>query len=109
VTTDTDPVALTDQLTAAIGEDPGLALDLSANRTVLELSGPNAREVLEKGCPADLHSRTFGPGSAVSTTLSRVPVLLWQTGEDEYRLLPRASFADYVARWLLDAMVEFTG
>jgi sarcosine oxidase subunit gamma len=109
VTTDTDPVALTDQLTAAIGEDPGLALDLSANRTVLELSGPNAREVLEKGCPADLHPRTFGPGNAVSTTLSRVPVLLWQTGEDEYRLLPRASFADYVARWLLDALVEFTG
>jgi len=109
VVTPTDAVALADQLAAAVGEDPGLALDVSANRTVLELSGPQARAVLEKGCPVDLHPRAFGPGTAVSTTLARVPVLLWQTGETSYRLLPRSSFADYVARWLLDAMVEFTG
>jgi sarcosine oxidase subunit gamma len=105
----TDAVAMADQLTAALGEEPGLALDVSANRTVLELAGPSTRAVLEKGCPVDLHPRSFGPGNAVSTTLARVPVLLWQTGEDTYRLLPRSSFADYVARWLLDAMLEFTG
>ncbi len=109
VVASTDPVALADQLTAAVGEEPGLVLDVSANRTILELTGPHARAVLEKGCPVDLHPRAFGPGRAVSTTLARVPVLLWQTGDDTYRLLPRSSFADYVARWLLDAMVEFTG
>jgi sarcosine oxidase subunit gamma len=109
VVTTTDALALSDQLAAAVGEDPGLALDVSANRTVLELTGPRARAVLEKGCPVDLHPRSFGPGSAVSTTLARVPVLLWQTGDTSYRLLPRTSFADYVARWLLDAMVEYTG
>jgi sarcosine oxidase subunit gamma len=109
VVASTDAVALADQLTAAVGEEPGLVLDVSANRTVLELTGPRARDVLEKGCPVDLHPRSFGPDHAVSTTLARVPVLLWQTGEDTYRLLPRSSFADYVARWLLDAMMEFTG
>jgi sarcosine oxidase subunit gamma len=109
VVTGTDPVALADQLEAAVGDEPGLVLDVSANRTVLELTGPRARDVLEKGCPVDLHPRAFGPGRAVSTTLARVPVLLWQTGETSYRLLPRSSFADYVARWLLDAMMEFTG
>ena len=109
VVTTTDATALADQLVAALGEDPGLALDVSANRTVLELTGPQAREVLEKGCPVDLHPRAFEPGRAVPTTLARVPVLLWQTGEESYRLLPRSSFADYVARWVLDAMVEFTG
>lgn len=109
VVTGTDAVALADQLAAAVGEEPGLALDVSANRTVLELTGPQARAVLEKGCPVDLHPRSFGPGSAVSTTLARVPVLLWQTGGESYRLLPRSSFADYVARWVLDAMVEFAG
>jgi sarcosine oxidase subunit gamma len=109
VVVSTDAVAMADQLTAAVGEEPGLVLDVSANRTVLALTGPRARDVLEKGCPVDLHPRSFGPGHAVSTTLARVPLLLWQTGEDTYRLLPRSSFADYVARWLLDAMVEFTG
>jgi sarcosine oxidase subunit gamma len=26
-----------------------------------------------------------------------------------YRLLPRSSFADYLARWIIDAMSEFGG
>ena len=47
------------------------------------------------------------PPNAVATVLGPVPVLLWQTGADSYRLLPRSSFADYVARWLLDAMTEY--
>ena len=82
-------------------------VDVSANRTVLELRGAAARAVLEKGCPLDLHPRGFAPGRAVSTTLARIPLLLWQVGPESYRLLPRSSFADYVARWLMDASVEF--
>jgi len=108
VVTDAEPVGLADQLEAALGEEPGLVLDASANRTVLDLTGPQARAVLEKGCPVDLHPRAFGPGRAVATTLGRVPLLLWQTHDDTYRLLPRSSFADYVGRWLLDAMREYT-
>lgn len=94
-------------LARALGTEPGQAVDLSANRTTLELSGPSARAVLEKGCPIDLHPRAFGPGTAVATTLGPVQVLLWQTAEQVYRVLPRASFADYTARWLLDAMAEY--
>ncbi|MGH3450466.1 MAG: sarcosine oxidase subunit gamma [Haloechinothrix sp.] len=109
VVSEAEPVALSDQLQAALGAHTGQVVELSANRTVLELAGPRARAVLDKGCPGDLHPRASGPGRAVSTTLARVPVLLWQTGEESYRLLPRSSFADYVARWVLDAMAEFTG
>jgi len=82
----------------------GLVVDVSANRTTLTLSGPSAREVLEKGCPVDLHERSFTPGRAVVTTLARVPVILWQIAPAAYRLLPRTSFAAYVTRWLHDAM-----
>jgi sarcosine oxidase subunit gamma len=95
------------ELARALGTEPGQAVDLSANRTTLELSGPSARAVLEKGCPMDLHPRVFTPGTAVATTLGPVQVLLWQTDEEVYRILPRASFADYTARWLLDAMAEY--
>ena len=108
VVTDDDPVELTARLGGALGSDPGLVTDLSANRTVIELSGPWARRVLEKGCPVDLHPRAFATGRAVTTTVARVPVLLWQTDDQAYRVLPRSSFAEYVARWLLDAMSEFT-
>ena len=109
VVSEADPDALTRRLVGAIDGDHAAAVDVSANRTVLALRGPAARAVLQKGCPLDLHPRAFGVGRAASTTLARVPVLLWQTGPDSYHLLPRSSFADYVARWLLDAMHEFTG
>ena len=98
---------LADELVTALGSDAGQVVDLSANRTIIELSGPSARLVLEKGCPADLHPRSFAVGTAISTVLGPVPLLLWKTAEDTFRLLPRASFADYTARWLLDAMLEF--
>ncbi|MEV8016995.1 sarcosine oxidase subunit gamma family protein [Streptomyces sp. NPDC086554] len=100
------------ELREALDGDPGSVVDVSANRTTLELTGPAARQVLEKGCPLDLHPRSFGPGRAVSTTVGPIPVLLWQVdgqadGAPTYRLLPRASFADYLARWLIDAMSEY--
>ena len=107
VVSEWDPGALVAELREALAGDHGSVIDVSANRTTLELTGPAARETLEKGCPVDLHPRSFRPGTAVATTLGRVPVLLWQTGATTYRVLPRSSFADYVARWLLDATTEF--
>ncbi|GGX00805.1 sarcosine oxidase subunit gamma [Streptomyces lomondensis] len=101
---------LTAELRAALGPAPGSAVDVSANRTTLELSGPSSRQVLEKGCPLDLHPRALGPGRAVSTTVGPVAVLLWQVDDaPTYRLFPRSSFADYLGRWLIDAMEEFRG
>lgn len=81
---------------------------LSANRTVLELSGPRARDVLEGGCRIDLHPRAFGPGSAVSTNVAQTGVYLHQLDDaPTYRLFVRNSFAGHLATWLLDGMVEY--
>ncbi|WP_019159964.1 sarcosine oxidase subunit gamma [Brevibacterium senegalense] len=97
----------TAQAEAALEGLPGQVVDLSANRTILELSGEQARAVLEKSCRADLHPRAFGVGSAIVTALGPVPVILHHSAEHEYRVLPRASFADFTVRWLLDGMAEF--
>ncbi|GAQ53955.1 sarcosine oxidase subunit gamma [Streptomyces acidiscabies] len=110
VISSSEPAPLTADLKESLGTDPGSIVDLSANRTTLQLTGPSARAVLEKGCPLDLHPREFGPGRAVLTTVGPIPVLLWQVDDaPTYRLLPRASFADYLGRWLIDAMEEFGG
>jgi sarcosine oxidase subunit gamma len=109
VVSGTEPDVLVAELRGALAGEHGSVVDVSANRTTLELSGPGARPALEKGCPVDLHPRSFRPGTALATTLGPVPVLLWQTAATTYRVLPRASFADYVARWLLDATSEFAG
>jgi sarcosine oxidase subunit gamma len=94
-------------LTDALGDGEGQVVDLSANRTTLELSGPRARAVLEKGCALDLHPRVFKPGTALSTEIGGIPAILWKTADETYRILPRASFAEFLGRWLLDAMREY--
>lgn len=97
------------ELEAALEGLPGQAVDLSANRTLLELAGANARDVLEKSCRADLHPRAFPVGTAIATQLGVVPVILHRSADERFRVYPRSSFADYVVRWLIDGMQEFGG
>lgn len=91
----------------ALGDGQGQVVDLSANRTIFELAGTKAREVLEKGCSLDLHPRSFSAGTAVSTEIGHIPAILWKSGENTFQVLPRASFADFLGRWLVDGMREF--
>jgi sarcosine oxidase subunit gamma len=107
VITDEPPAQLTSRLVEALDGEPGSVTDLSANRTTFELSGPSARSVLEKGCPLDLHPRSFEVGSAFLTLIGSVPVVLWKVDQERYWILPRSSFADFLGRWLIDAMAEF--
>ena len=86
----------------------GAYADVSAHSTVLRLSGGRAREVLRKVCSIDLHPRTFGSDRCAQTLLARVRVLLVaDCRADTFLIFVRASFADYVTDWLLDAMAEF--
>jgi sarcosine oxidase subunit gamma len=94
-------------LREALAGGEGQVVDLSANRTTFELTGPRARAVLEKGCALDLHPRSLLAGTALSTEIGNIPVVLWKTGEETFRIFPRASFADFLGRWLLDAMREY--
>ena len=105
--TGTAPEQWAARLADALASRPGQAVDVSANRTTLELSGPRARSVLEKSVELDLHPRVFPVGAAVVTLLGTSGVLLWRIGEDTWRVMPRASFATHVVRWLLDGMREY--
>ncbi|MCY0904845.1 sarcosine oxidase subunit gamma [Arthrobacter sp. H14-L1] len=91
----------------ALAGDPGQVVDLSANRTTFELAGPSARAVLEKSCALDLHPREFTVGTAVNTQIGLIPAVLWKVDEAAFRIFPRASFADFLGRWLLDGMREY--
>jgi sarcosine oxidase, subunit gamma len=97
------------QLRAAVGEDGGAAIDVSAQRTTLRLSGPDARDVLAKGCSLDLHPTVFRKGTAAQTMLALAGVVLIALDDagTDYRILVRSSFARYLADWLIDAAEEF--
>ena len=101
--------ALEVELAEALGGGLGSVVDLSANRTAIELRGPAAPDVLAKGCAIDLHPRAFVPGRCAQTLVARAQVILEQLDDapPAYRLLVRGSFSDYLAAWLLDGMAEF--
>lgn len=98
------------RLLEALGDCHCSVVGLSSNRTILELAGPKARDVLEKGCMIDLHPRAFGPGRCVGTMLAQCQVFLEQSDDaPTYRLYVRCSFTRHLVAWLLDAMAEFAG
>jgi sarcosine oxidase, subunit gamma len=84
--------------------------DVSGNRARLRLSGPNARDVLAKGCSLDLHQRRFAPGQCAQTLIVRADAILHQIDDrPTYDIFPRRSFAEYLWMWLADAMAEYGG
>jgi sarcosine oxidase subunit gamma len=81
--------------------------DLSANRTIIEVSGEHARLVLAKGCPLDLHGSAFGPPQCAQTLLAKAQMILQCVdARPTFRIFVRISFAPYVAEWLTDAAME---
>jgi sarcosine oxidase subunit gamma len=93
-------------LAAAVGAE-GSVVDVSAARAGVDLGGPRARDVLEKGCSVDLHPGVFPPGACAQTLLARAGVILWHERDGRYRVLTGASFGHYLADWLIDAATEY--
>jgi sarcosine oxidase subunit gamma len=104
----TAPEALEEELRTLLQPVGGSAADVSAQRIVLRLGGPRARQVLAKGCSLDLHPRVFAAGRSAQAVLGQAGVVLLALGEDEFAVLVRSSFAGYLASWLLDASLEYT-
>lgn len=81
---------------------------MSAQRTTIDIAGPYARDVLAHGCSLDLHPRAFGPGRCANTQLAKAQTVLQQLDQTPtFRVHVRASFAEYLGRWLLDACTEY--
>ena len=83
--------------------------DVSAYRSVIELAGSAAREILAKGCTIDFHPSVFPNNGCVQTLLARSQILIQLVDVETpiYKLFVRVSFARYVASWLLDALSEY--
>jgi sarcosine oxidase subunit gamma len=86
--------------------------DVTDGRVALRLAGPDAREVLAKGCPLDLHPRAFPPGSCAQSLIAKASVLIHLLDDEPGRgptfdLYVARSFAHYLWTWLDDAGREY--
>lgn len=82
-------------------------VNVSGGQTLLELSGPKAREVLMKSTSYDVHPSQFPVGKAVGSVFAKTQLYIRHTGEDTWELLVRRSFSDYIWAWLQDASAEY--
>jgi sarcosine oxidase subunit gamma len=98
--------ALEQALRAGLNGAFGSIAEVSANRTLLEIRGSKAHELLAHGVPIDLDARSFGPGRCAQTLLAKAQVIIERRDETAFHVYVRTSFASYVADWLLDAAAE---
>ncbi|MBX8520087.1 sarcosine oxidase subunit gamma family protein [Pseudomonas cichorii] len=82
-------------------------VNVSGGQSILELTGPNVREVLMKSTSYDVHPDNFPVGKAVGTVFAKSQLVIRRTGEETWELLIRRSFADYWWLWLQDASAEY--
>ncbi len=104
---------LADRLRAALKDQHAAVTEVGEGFTIIAIAGPNARDVVNKGCALDLHPKSFAPGQCAQTLFVRADVLIHQTAHDKktgastYEVQVRRSFADYLWRWLEDAGEEY--
>lgn len=98
--------AFQDALRVGLAGAFGSIVDVSASRTVLEVGGPKARDLLAHGVSIDLDARSFGSDRCAQTLLAKAQVIIERREESAFNIYVRTSFASYVADWLLDAAAE---
>lgn len=97
-----------ERLEAALAGKHFAVNDLSSGLTTVNVSGLDARALLQKGCTLDLHPRAFGEGQCAQTLLGKTGVLILYRGDEpSFDLVVRRSFADYLFLWVEDAAREF--
>jgi methylglutamate dehydrogenase subunit D len=101
-----DAGELARELAEALG---GLAsiVDQSDAFAVVRISGPNAREALQRALPIDLHPCAFRPDEAVVTSMVHLGVTLWQPERGSFELAVPRSYARDLAHTLLASAAAF--
>ena len=84
--------------------------EVSGGQTIFRVGGDAWRDVLASACPFDLHPRAFGEGACGQTVVAHTNVVLIFVNDDPrgeaLDIVVRRSFADHLARWLMDAAIE---
>ncbi len=79
-----------------------LAVDVSDARAVFAVTGAEAREVLARVCPVDLHAESFKTGDFRRTRMAQIPAAFWMH-DAGFDVVCFRSVADYAQQLLENA------
>lgn len=86
-----------------MGSFASVYVDVSGNRACYRASGNDVAWFLSAGISYDLDQ--LQPNDAISTTMARAQVVLIMEAADQFLLLPRRSFAQYIETWAANALM----
>jgi sarcosine oxidase subunit gamma len=82
-------------------------VDVSGQRTTIELEGPKVREVLAHLWDQDLREKSFPVASVSQGIMAKAPVIVCNIAPFRYRVMVRSSFALHLWKVLIDAAEEW--
>ena len=82
-------------------------VDVSGQRTTIELEGAKVREVLAHLWEQDLREKSFPVGSVSQGLMAKAPVIVVHIAPFRYRVMVRSSFALHLWKALTDAANEW--
>ena len=82
-------------------------VNVSGQRTTIELEGPNVREVLAHLWEQDLREKSFPVASVSQGLMAKAPVIVFHFAPFRYRVMVRSSFAFHLCKALVDAAEEW--
>jgi sarcosine oxidase subunit gamma len=81
--------------------------DVSSGQTLVNLSGPDMAELLQKCTVYDCHADNLPAGKVVQTTFAKTGTTICKLEDGSVDLVIRRSFADYFFLWVQDASKEY--
>ena len=108
MTADPDAAPLLQRLDESFGGSAFRATDFTQALALVEITGPDARVLLAKGCALDLHPSRFAPGCAARSRFADMPVIVRCIRESTFHCIVESSYKDYLILWLADAAAEFS-
>jgi sarcosine oxidase subunit gamma len=89
--------------TALVGKHFSV-VQIGSGNTTFSLQGAAAADLLSRGCPLDLHARSFPDGSLAQSHISKANVVLYcLKAQESFEITVRRSFAEYLFKWLCEA------
>jgi sarcosine oxidase subunit gamma len=93
-------------LQASLANIPHSLVDVSHRQTAFEVTGSNARLLVNAGCPLDLRDAAFPVGMCTRTLFEKSEIVLWRTAPDTFHIEVWRSFAPYVTGLLAEVARE---
>ena len=91
-------------LRAALAGKHFSVVQIGSGNTTFSLQGAAAADLISRGCPLDLHVRSFPDGSLAQSHIAKANVVLYcLKAQESFEITVRRSFAEYLFKWLCEA------